>query len=303
MPADNSHDPAETLLARTGPVAIRSTAHAAPATHRALQQALHDSGVGALGGPWPAAQSLLYDQWEVVVSRLGVVCAGAGAWGALHPQGPCVWPGEGHVVEGLRCKAALLVHRLPEVRAVGCMARSACIKMRVRGINTLCTHQDGALPTMHADVLLEPLALTITPALTASLHAMSPAFSTLAKAMQGPEHPPAHVLGRPSRQVLLLDVALHRVQVVWQGALTDSLHWDGCVTDVRVEVGVSDRDARVLVRGVGRGASRALLAGSRWGGRGGGAERCLGSGCRVAAACTPHGDRSQGVAHGVDHRC
>lgn len=115
IPADNSTAPPETLLARTGPVALRSTAHAAPHTHRALQQALQESGVGGLGGPWPAAQSLLYDSWEVVVSRLGVACAGAGAWGPSAPQGPCHWPEEGHVVEGLRCKAALLVHRLPEV--------------------------------------------------------------------------------------------------------------------------------------------------------------------------------------------
>lgn len=110
--------------------------------------------------------------------------------------------------------------------------------------------QDGALPTVHADLLLEPLSLTVTEALTASLHAMSPAFATLAAAMQGHEEPPAHVLTRPPRQQLLLDVALHRVQVVHKGVAHGSLHWDGCVTDLRVEVGVSDRDARVLVRGV-----------------------------------------------------
>lgn len=120
MPADNSTTPAETLMARSGPVALRSMAHAATATHRALQQALQDSGVGALGGPWPAAQALLYDCWEVVVSRLGVACAGPGAWGPAQPQGPCLWPDEGYVVEGLRCKASVLVHRLPEVCFMGC---------------------------------------------------------------------------------------------------------------------------------------------------------------------------------------
>lgn len=116
------------------------------------------------------------------------------------------------------------------------------------------------MPTVHADLLLEPLSLTITPALTASLHAMSPAFATLATAVQSQQEPLPHVLARAPRQQLLLDVGVHRVHVVCNtGSLPGSLHWDACVTDVRLEVGVSDRDARVLVRGAMRCSMRGGL--------------------------------------------
>lgn len=135
-----------------------------------------------------------------------------------------------------------------------CCFLLACILYTYDTYKPLTMHvvplqQDGALPTVHADILLEPLALTITPALTASMQHMLPEFEKLAAVMQGPAVTPDHVLARDPCQLVLLTVALHRLTVAWRAAEGPghALAWDAGLTDVRVEVGVSDRDARVLV--------------------------------------------------------
>ncbi len=114
MPSDATPAPAETLMLRTGPLALRSTAHTAAAPRRSVLHTLqHGGGGDALGGLARAERALLYDSWELVVSRVGVAVAGGVAW--QGGQGPMVWPMEGHVLEHVRCKVALLIHRLPEV--------------------------------------------------------------------------------------------------------------------------------------------------------------------------------------------
>ncbi len=84
---------------------------------------------------------------------------------------------------------------------------------------------------------------------------MLPEFTKLAAAMQGPAITPEHVLAREPEQMLMLTVALHRLTVAWRADEGHALAWDVGLTDMRVEVGLSDRDARVLVcvGGGGRG--------------------------------------------------